>query len=196
MDFFESFPVLDINDKFILREFKKDDVKDYFDLYTIPEINRFIPDAMIPKTHEDASLEIESIIQSFKGRQTIYWAIAEKETNKLIGGCGFHDWNRFNFRIEIAYDIHPDYQRRGIMLASIREVLKFAFMQMGVARVQATTVKENDASNNLLLKCGFKYEGLLRKYKFFKNKMTDILIFSYTFDDFKRDTNLGKFNKV
>jgi ribosomal-protein-alanine N-acetyltransferase len=192
MDFFDTFPILDINDKFVLREFNRNDVKNYFELYTIPEVNRFIPDALIPKNHEDASLEIESIIQSFKSKQTVYWAISEKETDKLIGGCGFHDWHRFNFRIEIAYDIHPNYQRQGIMSASIMEVLKFAFMKMGVARVQATTIRENDASNNLLLKCGFKYEGLLRKYKFFKNKMHDILIFSYTIDDFTRDLKLGK----
>jgi ribosomal-protein-alanine N-acetyltransferase len=195
MDFFEKFPVLEVNEKIILREFKKTDAPEYFKLYTIPEVNQFIPDAMIPTKEEDSLFEIESTLQAFAGKHTVYWAIAEKETDKMIGGCGFHDWNRFNFRIEIAYDIHPDFQRKGIMSACIREVVKFAFMNMGVARIQATTVQENDASNNLLLKLGFRYEGLLRKYKFFKNRMRDIMIFSYTIEDFKRDMTLGKFNK-
>ena len=78
------------------------------------------------------------------------------------------------------------------MQLCIKEILKFAFLEIGVLRVQATTVKENDASNNLLLKVGFKYEGVLRKYKFFKQNMVDVMMFSYTIEDFRRDMSLGR----
>lgn len=192
-ELFAEFPVLQVNDKVILREFSRDDVKEYFEFYSRPEVNEFIPDTMIPHDEEEAALEIETIIQSFKCRQTVYWAIAEKETGKLIGGCGFHDWNRYNFRIEIAYDLHPNYWRRGIMMACLKKIIEFAFMQMGVVRIQATTVEHNPASNAMLLKFGFQYEGLLRKYKFFKNRMIDVMMFSYTIQDFQKDIKLGKF---
>lgn len=191
-EFFSTFPVIEVGDNVILREFTVKDAKDYLDLYSIKDINKFVPDGMIPKNLADAKSEITAIIDAFRNKQSVYWAISDKKTNKLMGGCGFHDWNRFNARLEIAYDLHPKYWRNGIVFACVSEVVKFAFLEMGGARVQATTVKENDASNNLLLKFGFKYEGLLRKYKFFKGKMTDIMMFSYTSDDFKRDVKLGK----
>lgn len=181
---FSKFPIIDLGNGFILREFSHDDVQEYFELYSIPEVNKYIPDSMIPKTLEDTALEIESIIQSFKSEYTIYWAIAEKSTNKLIGGCGFHDWNKFNFRIEIAYDIHPNYWRKGIMHKSLQEIIKFAFIKMKVVRIQATALEENIPSINLLSKLGFKKEGILYKYKFFKRKMVDIVMLSYTIDDF------------
>lgn len=189
---FASFPVLNINNDFVLRQFKKSDAKNYFNFYQIPEINMFVPDIMIPRNVEEAEFEIAGINQSFSSKQTIYWAIAEKKTDRLIGGCGFHDFVPFNKRIEIAYDLHPEFWRRGIMLQAIKEIVKFGFLQMGLERIQATAVEENIASINLLLKFGFQKEGLLRKYKFFKNKMTDILIFGYTKDDFKRDIMIGK----
>lgn len=190
-ELFSSFPELHVNEDIILRKFSLKDAKDYFEFYSVNEVNKFVPDTMIPKTLEEAEIEVGHILNSFETKQTFYWAIAEKKTGKLIGGCGFHDWNRYNARIEIAYDLHPNYWRRGIMYACMREIIKFAFLEMGVIRIQATTVKENDASNNLLLKFGFKYEGILRKYKFFKEQMVDIMMFSYTSDDFKRDILLG-----
>lgn len=191
-ELFAKFPVLEVNDTIILRRFSRKDAQDYLEFYSIPEVNKFIPDSMIPKNLEEAELEVKNIIDSFNSKQDFYWAIADKETNKLIGGCGFHDWNRFNFRNEIAYDLHPNYWRKGIMQLCIKEILKFAFLEIGVLRVQATTVKENDASNNLLLKVGFKYEGVLRKYKFFKQNMVDVMMFSYTIEDFRRDMSLGR----
>jgi ribosomal-protein-alanine N-acetyltransferase len=192
MQLFQTFPTIQINDHIILRRFEVKDIKRYFEFYNIPSVNRFIPDGMIPKTPEDAKKEVEAIIQTFDNKQTFYWAIADKKTDKLIGGCGFHDWNRYNARIELAYDLHPDFWRKGIITACLAKVIKFGFMEMGIVRMQATTVIENEASNQLLLKFGFKYEGLLRKYKFFKNKMVDVLMFSYTIDDFRRDVALGR----
>ena len=55
---------------------------------------------------------------------------------------------------------------------------------MKVVRIQATALEENTPSINLLLKLGFKKEGVLYKYKFFKRKMVDIIMLSYTIDDF------------
>lgn len=190
---FTSFPVLEIDSEFVLRQFKKGDAKNYYEFYNIPEVNIFIPDVMIPRNIEEAEFEIVGIKQAFEAKQTIYWAIVEKKTDRLIGGCGFHDFVRFNRRIEIAYDLHPDFWRRGIMTKALKEIIKFGFMHMGLERIQATTIQENTASINLLLKLGFQKEGLLRKYKFFKNKMTDILMFGYTKEDFQKDILIRKY---
>lgn len=190
-ELFTQFPILKINDKITLRQFQLSDAKRYLEFYSIPEVNQFIPDSMIPQDIEQSKTEIQTILNSFNTKSTFYWAIVN-ENNELIGGCGFHDWNRYNARIEIAYDLHPDYHRKGIMFECVKAIVKFAFMNMYIIRITATTVQENDASNNLLLKFGFKYEGLLRKYKFFKNKMIDVMMFSYTIDDFNKSISLGK----
>jgi ribosomal-protein-alanine N-acetyltransferase len=188
-----KFPILNLDSNFYLRDFKKQDAKNYFKIYTEPSIAQFLPDSLIPRTLEEAEFEINAIEQSFLSGSSIYWAIVERETEKVIGGCGFHDWHKFNNRIEIAYEMHPEYHRKGIMLKSIKQIMKFAFLQMRVMRVQATTVEENDASKSLLLKFGFKFEGTLYKYKFFKDKMIDVLMFSYNFEDFMRDIESGRY---
>lgn len=191
---FAAFPVIDLDDTYYLRRFKLSDAEGYHEFYNQPEVAKFLPDSMVTKNIEHATQEITDIIDAFNKKETIYWAIAQKSDDKIIGGCGFHDWNRFHLRMEIAYDLHPNYWRKGIMQKAIRAVLKFAFSYMGVVRITATTVNENDASNNLLLKLGFKYEGVLRKYKFFKGKMIDVMFFSYIINDFTRDVNLGRYN--
>ena len=79
-ELFAKFPVLEVNDTIILRRFSRKDAQDYLEFYSIPEVNKFIPDSMIPKNLEEAELEVKNIIDSFNSKQDFYWAIADKET--------------------------------------------------------------------------------------------------------------------
>ena len=190
---FLKFPELDLDENYYLREMRLSDAAWYMQYYNKPEISRFVPENMIPKDIAHAKSEMQDVIDAFKYKHTIYWGIARKDSDELIGGVGFHDWNKYHMRVEVAYDLEPDYWRRGIMMKAVRNIFNFAFCNMGIIRITATTIQENTASNNLLLKFGFKYEGLLKKYKYFHGKMYDIMIFSYTMDDYNRDVNLGKY---
>jgi [ribosomal protein S5]-alanine N-acetyltransferase len=180
-----EFPKIIVNEDIILREFSYSDADEYFKIYTNPLVSKFLPDSMIPNTINDTVLEIESTIQSFQSQYGVYWAIAEVRTNKLIGGCGFHNWNKFDSKIEIAYDLNPEYWGQGVMFYSLQRIIEFAFLKMKVVRIQGIVLEENTSSIKLLTKLGFQKEGILRKYKFFKQKNTNIAMFSILKEEFE-----------
>ena len=175
---FHKFPILQVDDELILRQISHDDLEDYFEYLSDDQVLKYVPEECIPRTLERAKEEINYNLDLFRYKRSIYWAIARKSDNKLIGSCGFNYWNRDHARTEISYDLCRKYWGNGIMTRVARSVLGFAFTQMNLHRVEATVTPTNIGSLKVLRKLGFKKEGLLREQKLLHGKFHDAIILS------------------
>lgn len=172
------FPVFTINDDFILREQTLEDVEPFFDYYSDADVANYIL-AKTPQTLKDAKEEIEYCKKLFKHRLGIYWAIARKSDNKMIGAIGLYI-NNHHHRAEISYDLNKAFWRKGIMTKAMNIVMEHMFRYGGLHRIEAVTIKENDASTQLLEKLGFHREGTLSNYRYYNNKPHNVEIFAIT----------------
>ncbi|WVW81198.1 hypothetical protein I302_103189 [Kwoniella bestiolae CBS 10118] len=80
------------------------------------------------------------------------------ETGRVVGSCNIGPSQKETGSWEIAYDLHPSLQGRGIARAMVGVVLGFA-RWMGVRRVVAFCETTNIPSASLLKKLGFIYIG-------------------------------------
>ncbi len=179
-DVFAAFPELE-TERLILREIMPEDapqilkifsdekVTKYYDLYTYSDI-------------DEAHQLIDFFDESFELERAIRWGIARKEDNVLIGTCGFV-WLRL-YRGEIGYELASEYWRQGFMAEALSAVLEFGFEELGLNRIEALVMIENEASAGLLRKLGFHEEGLLRDHDFFKGEFHDMRIFALIKQDF------------
>lgn len=165
-----------------MRDIDIKDAQAYFELYTSPEITKYLPDDMIPENINAAVEQIDSLF--LRGRPYPYWAVIDQETDYLIGTCGFVNADYHNKRLEIAYELHPKVWGRGIIHHSIKTSLKYAFEKMKIQRVEAVIMPDNSRSQRTLERAGFTYEGILRNYKFFRGRMRDVKSYSITPEDF------------
>ena len=95
---------------------------------------------------------------------TFYFLLIYKETQKVIGECGFHTWNSVHARAEIFYSLRNDsYKRQGFMTEALEKVIDFGFKELKLHRIAGLIAKENIASLKLLERYGFKKEGTLRE---------------------------------
>ena len=96
--------------------------------------------------------EMHYWISLYNRRISVYWAIADKNTNRMIGAIGFNEWNRFNkcYRNIESYDLSKVYWRKGIMGKAMAKVLEFGFNTMNINRIQASTLLVNKPSWKLL----------------------------------------------
>lgn len=88
------------------------------------------------------------------------WAVILKEENKMIGTCGF---TRFHFphdSAEVGYVIHPGYWGRGIATEALSAVIRFGFETIGLHRIEAKYMPENEASRRVMEKVGMHFEGI------------------------------------
>ena len=93
-----------------------------------------------------------------------FFLIILNETNKPIGECGFHTWNKIHKRAELFYLLRQnEYKKQGIMTEALRYVLQFGFTELQLHRIQACVAIENLASLRLVHKYGFIREGTSRE---------------------------------
>lgn len=175
----KPFPVLIIDDQYVLREQHDDDTKPFFEYYSKdPEVTRFIL-ATVPTSLEEAHAEIQYCRNLFYHKRGIYWTLARRDNNQIIGSVGLY-MNNHHHRAEICYDLSKPYWRQGVMNKVLRKVIDFAFEKLNVFRIEALTLKENEASIAILRKMGFEREGTLRKYRYFKDVARDVELYATT----------------
>lgn len=178
----DRFPEIDLRD-IILRELSEKDAPYYYKYLSDPLANKFLSDNDIPKNISEAKIELEYWQSLFKNGSSIYWGIAKKSNNELIGTCGFNSWSIIHERVEISYDLSRKYWRKGIMTRSLRAICDFSFIRMNIKRIQATVVHENIASIKLLEKLGFSTEGNLRFYCKLRGVSKNSYMYSLLYSD-------------
>ena len=174
----KKFPTFDIDKNFFLREQSVKDTEAFFKYYTHPEVARYIL-ASNPRNLTEATAEIHYCRDLFKHRCGIYWTLARKQDNYMIGAIGLYINNR-NYQAEICYDLSHQYWNRGIMTKAIKIIIYFSFRHIPINRIEAITLKENVASVATLKKVGFVHESTMKNYRYFNGRLHNIEVFSIT----------------
>jgi len=172
----KEFPIIE-TDRLILRLIKNKDSKDLFSILSSENITKYY--GMFPmKELSEAGKLISKFENSFREDKSIRWGIELKNSEQIIGTCGFHNWNKRHFRAEIGYELGEQFWKNGYATEAVLAIIDYGFKNMELARIEAITYPENEASKNMLIKLGFEYEGLLKKYAYFIEKHQDLEMFS------------------
>lgn len=83
----------------------------------------------------------------------------------------------------MGYWCAAPYARQGHTLAGARAAAEFGFGRLGLHRLEAACVPENNASRNLLLRAGFKQEGKASAYLKINGVWRDHLTFGLLASD-------------
>ncbi len=181
IEVFAYFPTLRLDNGIILREIKLDhDYRDFYKYITHPEVAHYLPADDIPSNEDNAKIELGYWAKLFTYRSSIYWAIVDENTNKIIGTAGFNFWNHEQRRAEISYDLNYDFWGKGIMTKTIKAISDFALNNMQVQRIQATVAIDNFSSIKVLEKSGYMREGILHKYGILGGKTYDFYMYART----------------
>ena len=144
-------------ERLILREWQESDAPDMFKLGKSPNVVN-----AGWKIHKNIDESLECIRMSIKYQES--WAIVLKENSKPIGWISLSDINRHDSYREMEYVISEDYQNKGYATEAVKCVLKYAFSELDLMIVAVCHYPFNIRSKRVIEKCGFTYEGTLRKY--------------------------------
>ena len=166
--FFEQHPVLE-TERLLLRQVQVSDAKD---------LHAYFSDAQalvhISKEPVATLEETETILSWNAGylaaRESFRFAIVLKENGTVIGTIDFHNLAPEHHRMEIGYFMTRAAWGRGYMTEAIREVIRFAFEEMGFHRIEAECETENIRSIRVLERCGMSFEATLRENEINKGR--------------------------
>ena len=148
----------------VLRALRMEDAGFIFKEWGDPVVTYYMRDEEPLKTREQAEEMLRPLQTPEKMPDFRWWGIEIKAEGHLIGTCGYCRWDKQHHHAEIGYDLWPDYWGQGLMPEALRALLRFGFKDMDLNRVEATTHTENERSQRVLAKLGFRREGLLREY--------------------------------
>ena len=110
--------------------------------------------------------------------------IFRKEDDMLMGGCTLSNVRRGVTQCcALGYWIGERFARQGHMFDAVRALVPFIFSTLGLHRIEAACLPTNAPSQNLLLKVGFRHEGLARGYLQINGEWRDHVLFALLADD-------------
>ena len=143
-----------------LRPYRPDDARDIFAVYSDAEVTRYwsfpawtgLAQAQAYLTQRLA-LEPPSVIA---------WAVAERDSDRLVGTTTFFALDGPQCRAEIGYSLARSHHGRGLATEMLRGAIVHGFEVHGLERIEADVDPRNEPSWRLLEKLGFRREGLAR----------------------------------
>jgi ribosomal-protein-alanine N-acetyltransferase len=164
------------SERLLLRPLADFDLDVAYAILTDPEVMKFVGQTY---TKDQVIAELPSALKRGGGGCIGIWCVIEQSTNEklgtalllplpveeedtnwdLVGGTELPDCE-----VEIGYILRQSAWGKGYATEAARRLLKFAFEDSPLEDIVAITDPENTASQRVLEKCGFVYEGLRRAY--------------------------------
>lgn len=93
----------------------------------------------------------------------------------LIGTIKIGKINNLHKTAEISYIIgNKNFWNKGIATIVVKKICDYIFRKLRLKKIIAGTYSVAKSSQKILIKNGFKLEGVLKKQIFFKNKRIDL----------------------
>ena len=93
------------------------------------------------------------------------WLVCVRATGEIAGVVNVSEIVRGAFRSAyLGYYVFAGFERRGIMRAGLRAVVRHSFRTEGLHRLEANIQPTNAASLAVARACGFVKEGFSRRY--------------------------------
>ncbi|TDL82771.1 GNAT family N-acetyltransferase [Peribacillus frigoritolerans] len=179
-----DFPIIETK-RLILREVTLDDAEDIYSYLSDQDVVKHM--GLDPcQTVEDAWNEIKWYQSIYEEGIGIRWGITLKDSDKMIGSCGFLNMAAKHYRAEAGFELSKDYWGKGIASEALEAVVKYGYKHLQLERIEALIEPANLPSQKLVEKLGFRREGLLRHYEYTCGKFDDLYMYSVL----KKDLNL------
>jgi 8-oxo-dGTP diphosphatase len=145
-----------------LRCLRDDDLETLVDLISNWNVACWVAAVPHPYTGADGCAWIALVRQDHVSGQPRRFAIAMKETDRLIGGCGL-DGSSGDGSSEpaLGYWIGEPYWRNGYAREAVTALVDFGFRTLRLKTIRAYTDPDNVRSQKVLLHCGLKAIGEL-----------------------------------
>ncbi len=150
-------------DRLLLRPFKKIDLEDLAALNADKEAMKFISS---PLSRDQVEGVIDWFLTEWQRLEFGWFAVFEKATGNFIGQCGLQclEGRPDSSDIELAFVIKRSSWGKGYATEAAEAVVGYGFLDVGLERIVAVTMKDNLSSQHVLDKLAFQYKDSRNLY--------------------------------
>jgi [ribosomal protein S5]-alanine N-acetyltransferase len=163
------------NPDLLMRRLQLADADAWAEYAVLPEVTRLTSSTV--SSVEDLVPMIDRSLAS-EPSSPVLFAVRSRHTGQLVATIGFHTIMPHNRTAEITYDVRPSHWGKGIATDCCNAAVRWGFTVREWVRIQGTAQERNAASQAVLRKCGFAYEGKLRNFRIVRGQPTDYFLFA------------------
>ena len=172
------------SERLILRPFQYTDDDDMLAYWiSDPKIQSMYSEPVYT-TKEEVKELLDKYIGSYEKPNYYRWAIIEKKDQICVGQIAIFLVDDKNHFCEIEYCLGSLFHRKGYATEAVKLILDYCFNQINFHKVQVCHKEGNIASQGVIRKCNFIYEGTLRDFFFMDGKYVNRLYYSMLKDEY------------
>lgn len=157
--------------KVVLRAMEKEDCELVREMFNDPEIENLVVGWAFPLSRfsQEKWYEAHHNDQNFR-------FIIETEQDGAIGVATLLDIDWKNRMAQHGIKLAKgDYRGKGYGKDSVMAIMRYAFDELNLNRLNGSWFEDNISSKTMYMKCGWKEEGIRRKYIFKRGKYRDLI---------------------
>lgn len=181
VDVFSHLPTL-LTPRLVLRPVRMTDAEDMFEYSRDPEVARHVLWDAHRSIHQTRDY-IRYLIRQYRNAAPGTFAIALRDSGKVIGTIGFMWVQTDNRSAEVGYSLGRAYWNQGYMSEALREMVAFGFERLRLNRIEAQHECSNPASGRVMIHAGMQHEGTLRQRIFNKGRFVDVELYAIVRSD-------------
>ncbi len=151
--------VLPIDD-FTMRPLQASDLDALAEIWSDPEVTRFLPSRGTPISREKTEQSLKSFRKHWQQRGYGIWAIIENCSSQMIGYCGLRYLDELD-EVEILYGLAKAYWQQGITTKAAKAAISYGFDVANLDEIIGLALAENLASRRVMEKAGLHYQKLI-----------------------------------
>jgi ribosomal-protein-serine acetyltransferase len=168
-----------INNQLRLRQIGLSDAREMFDTIERDRdyLRKWLPFVDWTRSVGDSEYFINSLHSRTLNPSDLVFTI--RFEGKFAGLIGFKNTDKVNRKSELGYWLSESFQKKGIMTASVKALVDYAFAQLGINRIQIRCATGNMPSKRIPQRLGFTLEGIERDGEILSDgSFTDLEIYS------------------
>ena len=103
-------------------------------------------------------------------------AIADVDDDSLLGGVTLHSFDWRHMHTEVGFWLTPASRGRGIATEAVALCVEWTFRELGMHRVEMTTLPQFDRVLALADRLGFRQEGVMRERNLERGVRLDVVM--------------------
>ena len=159
----------------LLRRFADEDVADVIHFLSHPSVARATPEIEATEAGVRKYIEMQNTYSPFERDKCFDLAIERTADGKVIGLLTLI--TREHQQGELGYALGVDFRGRGYATEAAGALVDYAFSELRLHRIQATTSSANPDSYRVMERLGMRREGKMREATFGDGAWHDVLVY-------------------
>jgi [ribosomal protein S5]-alanine N-acetyltransferase len=129
----------------------------------------------------------DRLLRSVRSGDACRMLLCLRSTGQIMGAVNLNQIARGPFQsCTMGYWIGREFTRQGYMAEAVKLAVAHAFGELGLHRVEANIIPRNEPSRALIQACGFRFEGLAKRYLQINGRWEDHEHWAMTVEDWRR----------